>query len=269
MAKRLGLILLLVAPVLGQDASTSVRLNTIHVNGHIPPIISQPYNAEWKTTKTQTLPDGSTVTFESKEQQARDSEGRTVYITTEVTPRPGITVPSVSYRVTDPAAGANIQWYGGRTGVQIWHWPAELSCTEIPTPSSAATAHRAAHKSSPSPVRKETEDLGTDSILGLQVHGVRTTSYIPPGTVGNSGPLVITDEVWSLAGNSISSGDLGSDVRRTMNDPRFGVTTKELVSFSQTEPDPSLFRPPAGYAVDDQEPQPTKCPAGWTPQKEQ
>jgi hypothetical protein len=88
------------------------------------------------------------------------------------------------------------------------------------------------------------EDLGTKTIQGLETTGKRTTTIVPVGRSGNSAPITKTYEVWT-------SADMGLVVKQTWNDPRYGERTVELKDLSRVDPDPALFRPPAGYAVKD------------------
>jgi hypothetical protein len=48
---------------------------------------------------------------------------------------------------------------------------------------------------------------------------------------------------------STTPGFSGINVRQVNDDPLMGKTTRELVSFSQGEPDASMFQPPADYEV--------------------
>jgi hypothetical protein len=88
------------------------------------------------------------------------------------------------------------------------------------------------------------ESLGTDVIDGLSVVGTRETVTVNAGVVGNSQPLVSTKEFWY-------SADLGINLAVTRKDPREGTQVIHVVDLSRTEPDPTMFQVPAGYAVQD------------------
>ena len=60
-----------------------------------------------------------------------------------------------------------------------------------------------------------TEDLGTQTMEGVIVSGVRTTRTIPAGQMGNEKPIVIVTEVWT-------SPDLKTIVSSKRSDPRMG-----------------------------------------------
>jgi hypothetical protein len=87
-----------------------------------------------------------------------------------------------------------------------------------------------------------TEDLGTQTMEGLAVNGVRTTRTIPEGQIGNDKPISITTEVWT-------SPDLKMVVSSMRNDPRMGQHTFKLTNIVRAEPDPSLFTVPADFRI--------------------
>ncbi len=87
-----------------------------------------------------------------------------------------------------------------------------------------------------------TEDLGQQTIEGVLAKGSRTTTVIPAGAIGNDQPIKIISEEWT-------SPDLKVLVMTKHVDPRVGETTYRLTNISRSEPNPSLFEPPAGYTV--------------------
>jgi hypothetical protein len=89
-----------------------------------------------------------------------------------------------------------------------------------------------------------TEDLGTQTMEGLLVTGVRTTHTIPAGQIGNEKPLLIVTEVWT-------SPDLKTVVYSKRSDPRMGEQTFKLTNLVRTEPDASLFTVPADFKITD------------------
>ena len=92
------------------------------------------------------------------------------------------------------------------------------------------------------------ENLGTQSIQGIEARGRRYTTTVPAGAMGNDAPLVSMSEIWTaLAG---LNGLVLLDVR---NDPRQGKTTRELTNLTQSDPDPATFQPPEGYELVTQE----------------
>jgi hypothetical protein len=88
-----------------------------------------------------------------------------------------------------------------------------------------------------------TEDLGTQTIEGVQAEGKRTIRTIPAGEIGNEYPIEIVTETWH-------SPDLEMVVLRIHKDPRFGETEYRLTEISREEPDPSLFEIPANFRIE-------------------
>jgi hypothetical protein len=97
------------------------------------------------------------------------------------------------------------------------------------------------------PNQPQREELGTDTILGVEVQGARMTRTTPAGRIGNDEPLLRTEEIWSAP----SLG--GLVLREITDDPRTGKSTREAVSLDLSEPDPAVFQPPEGYEIVDQE----------------
>ena len=89
-----------------------------------------------------------------------------------------------------------------------------------------------------------TEDLGTQTMEGVQVTGVRTTRTIPAGEIGNDRPISIVTEVWT-------SPDLKTIVYSKRSDPRMGEQTFQLTNIVRSEPDASLFTVPPDFKIVD------------------
>jgi len=87
-----------------------------------------------------------------------------------------------------------------------------------------------------------TEDLGSQTMEGVFVTGVRTTRTIPAGQIGNDKPISIVTEVWT-------SPDLKTIVYSKRSDPRVGEQTFQLTNITRAEPDASLFTVPADFKV--------------------
>jgi hypothetical protein len=92
----------------------------------------------------------------------------------------------------------------------------------------------------------QSEDLGTQMIEGVTARGHRTTQTWPVDSVGNDRPIVAVFENW------FSEQLGGMTVLSKSNDPRHGETTTTLKNISLAEPDPSLFQPPPGYQIVDE-----------------
>jgi hypothetical protein len=89
-----------------------------------------------------------------------------------------------------------------------------------------------------------TEDLGSQTMEGVQVTGVRTTRTIPEGEIGNDRPITIVTEVWT-------SADLKTIVYSKRSDPRMGEQTFKLTNIDRIEPDNSQFAVPSDFTIVD------------------
>ena len=88
------------------------------------------------------------------------------------------------------------------------------------------------------------EQLGKQTIEGVEAEGTRTTVTIPAGEIGNDRPIEVVSERWY-------SPELQLVVMTKHSDPRFGETTYKLTNINRTEPAKSLFEVPPGYTVKD------------------
>ena len=271
--------------------------------------VQPPYTAEFKTTRVETLANGATITNETKEVMARDSQLRRFTATTNAPTgdRPAMTL----YRVSDPTTGDEITWntsskvahvvrrpvgdqrhgcwatpdgrnrasYGGGNGnlgvtmLEVPAPPADRAApvasplgsnnvTHFPTVASGPDGQdvtmigvrHAPGEPVPAPVERDMtrEDLGADTILGVEVRGTRTTTTTPAGAQGNDEPLISTNETWIAP-------SLGMVLRSVSDDPRMGKTNRELVSLDLNNPDPALFELPSGYTVETEVMQPVAC----------
>jgi hypothetical protein len=253
---------------------------------------SVPYTVEFRTTRVQTLANGATITRETREVMARDSEGRTMNASTHIPSRAD--QPEFTFtNAHDPVANTQANWdsnskrahvvkmpptgsqgcwssnagntsYGysgvvapggsggsGVTGSVITAMPAPPPPVPLAAPLPDIPARVSAP--APAPIHPQREDIGTDTILGVEVRGERITRTTPAGRIGNDEPLVRTEEIWSAP----SLG--GLVLRETTDDPQMGKSTREAVNLDLNEPDPAVFAPPEGYEVIDQEMHPVPC----------
>jgi hypothetical protein len=232
----------------------------------------QPYTAEFKITNLRTLANGAIITRETTVIEARDSQGRQLQSSTMETPAEG-RLPQTLANVHDIVEGTETNWYSSTKEVHILRMPPRdqrqgcwrddsgilrISRYEGPKPDKPAPQGMTLPGGStivPAPRDKpEVEDLGTTTIQGIEVRGRRFTTTIPAGEVGNDQPIVRVSEIWPAP-------QLGLNLREMSDDPRSGKHTRELVSLTLAEPDPSVFLPPEGYKVITEELHQVTCPA--------
>jgi hypothetical protein len=86
------------------------------------------------------------------------------------------------------------------------------------------------------------ENLGKQTIEGVEAEGTRTTITIAAGEIGNERPIEIVSERWY-------SPELQLVVMTRHSDPRSGETTYKLTNINRAEPAKSLFEVPSDYTI--------------------
>ena len=86
------------------------------------------------------------------------------------------------------------------------------------------------------------EQLGKQTIEGVEAEGQRATITIPAGEIGNEQPILIVSETWY-------SPELQVTVMSRHSDPRMGETVYRLTGINRAEPSHLLFEVPADYTI--------------------
>ena len=86
------------------------------------------------------------------------------------------------------------------------------------------------------------EQLGKQTIEGVEAEGQRATITIPAGEIGNELPIQIVSESWY-------SPELQVTVMSRHSDPRMGETIYRLTSINRAEPARLLFEVPSDYTI--------------------
>lgn len=242
-------------------------------------IKNQPYQAVATTDVKQTLADGSHITQTTTATVARDSEGRTARIQQLSTVGPwrsgldsskgnGPTLTTIF----DPVAKTHTDFTSDNKVAHVSKLPpmppipqldAATRHDEGPVTTffdgtaggakgdgvgnmmfalQGQVSHSRAVPDQAAPDTK-TESLGANTIEGISVTGTKMTTTISAGAIGNDKDLVIVRETWY-------SPELKLVIQSTQSDPRFGESSYRLKNIRRSEPDPSMFQVPAGYAVD-------------------
>lgn len=206
-----------------------------------------PYSTIRESQTVRTLSDGTHIVTKSQTRMYRDSQGRT---RTEIFPPPQLLSATGSQEplqiiIMDPIEGVqyflNPRNHSGTRNV-FRARPAAVPPQPAPKPPvNVAPPQRPPQAPQESRPQTTSEDLGMQMIDGVSAHGTRVTTTIPVNAQGNDRPLVTVFEHWY-------SDELRMDIRSKRSDPRNGETT-ENVTIDLTESDPSLFRPPADYAI--------------------
>jgi hypothetical protein len=235
------------------------------------PVQGAPYSATITNGSIQTLADGNRIIQNNSGTTARDSEGRTrqdaalpMIGNLSATNAPHIVfimdpVAQISYtlNLTDKTAQKLSMPSGTMTGGGGTVAVGPATKEKIFFAQSAGVSAAGGPVSAPPPpmfIQKTviaeddsqatTEDLGTQTMEGVQVTGVRTTHTITAGEIGNEKPIVIVTEVWT-------SPDLKTVVYSKRSDPRMGEQIFKLTNITRAEPDASLFTVPTDFKVTD------------------
>jgi hypothetical protein len=221
-----------------------------------------PYSATSTNENVQILGDGTRITQTSTGNIARDSQGRT---------RQDASLPAIgnlsaadaphlvfiqdpvaqtayTLNLTDktaqklPSLPANLPTSGppsGGAGKVIMQMGSAVSASGPPPPGIMMQRTFMANNDQG---QVSTEDLGSQTMEGVQVTGVRTTRTIPAGEIGNDRPISIVTEVWT-------SPDLKTIVYSKRTDPRMGEQTFHLTNIVRSEPDATLFTVPPDFKL--------------------
>ena len=242
------------------------------------PIVGAPYSATITNESVETLSDGNRIVHKTTGTTARDSQGRTRQDTSlpaignlSAADAPHLIfihdpVAQVSYtlnmtqktaqkmaKLPLPAAGP-----GGSGATFAWKVvdgdaPSQLPPPDAdampvtlaaPTPDAGAGAVFEKHIVTMEQDKGDLEDLGSQTMEGVLVTGLRTTRTIPAGQIGNEKPITIVTEVWS-------SPELKTVVYSKRTDPRMGEQTFRLTNIVRAEPSRALFTVPVDFKVVD------------------
>ncbi len=233
------------------------------------PVLGAPYSATITNESIQTLADGNRLVQTSTGTTARDSQGRTRQDTV-LPPIGNLSAANAPHLIFihDPVAQTSYTLNltektaqkmpalpplaGSTAGVAVSMRVIEGNGPPLPPPDAMPTTMAAPapgvffekHLVTSEQDQGNSEDLGSQTMEGVIVNGVRTTHTIPAGQIGNDRPITIVTEVWT-------SPDLKTVVYSKRSDPRMGEQTFRLTNIVRTEPSLSLFTVPADFKVVD------------------
>jgi hypothetical protein len=225
-----------------------------------------PYSAEIISESVQTLADGNRIVQRSTTRVYRDSQGR--IRREEDRPSGG---PSIS--ITDPVARVSFSLDSEkRVAFQSPHvmtkisealqqlhgklderFPPRAETVVTTRPGDGAQVMTgvtiAVNSLDARRVNEQikVETLAARDIEGVRANGIRRTTTIPAGEIGNEWPIEIVSEEWF-------SPDLQILLSTDRTDPRLGTSTYRVVNITRAEPAGYLFEIPADYTI---------RPGGW------
>ncbi len=235
--------------------------------GASTPVQGAPYSATITNELVQTLADGNRIVQTSNGSTARDSQGRTrqetvlppignlsaanaprlVFIhdtvaqtsyTLNLTDKTAQKIPTFSASTNGPGV------MGGGATTTFVRVEGGVTAGAAPLPPLPPAMVAQATLIGSDQAEASTEDLGSKTMEGIIVNGVRTTRTIAAGEIGNEKPISIVTEVWT-------SPDLKTVVYSKRSDPRMGEQTFQLTNIVRSEPDASLFTVPADFKIVD------------------
>lgn len=241
----------------------------------MPAVIGAPYSAEQVSERTQTLNDGTHITDEPRSQfhVYRDSAGRTRTERPFFMGRLAQPDSPILVEIIDPVEGCQyildtFNQVAHRSKLQAPPWASSAHSaggiaggtagyggmlSSVPPPagplpgpaSIAADGSRGPLPGVGMHPEAVMESLGSRVIEGVLAEGKGTSTTYPVGAMGNDRPFTTTYEVWT-------SPELKVMILSKNSDPRTGENITRLINLSRAEPDPGLFKVPAGYQIVDE-----------------
>jgi hypothetical protein len=252
---------------------TAGSVGTVAFGGALGLVSGAPYSATITNESVQTLADGTRIVQNSSGTAARDSEGRTRQDT--VLPAIGTLsaanaphlifihdpVAQTSYTLNLTEKTAQKLPFLPPPGNTVWGSAAATLAMRVaepgvvpPLPDAVAPATMGAPPTGVFFQKRldtagedhdvQTDDLGSQTMEGVLVNGIRTTHTIPAGQIGNDRPITVVTEIWT-------SPELKTIVYSKRTDPRIGEQIFRLTDISRTEPSASLFTVPADFKIVD------------------
>jgi hypothetical protein len=203
---------------------------------HLRSIAGAPFSADVVKEFTRVLPDGSLAPAVAHGRMFRDSEGRT-RSETEV----------LSAAATEPRRLVTIVDPVRQVSIVLDQQSKTATITDLPAPPIAAQAVKLDQQaqdnrvSANAPAIAGPEELGTSSIEGFSVTGIRRTQ--PSDASENSEQPRAVVESWF-------SQELKIELQARIAGPRLGETITKLRNIIAGEPDPALFEVPEDYKVE-------------------
>ena len=218
----------------------------------------QPFSADTVDETDNFLADGNHIHRETHGRVFRDSQGRT-RTETEMERFGTGSAPLVRIMIIDPVEGRFIMLdpknktamisSSGKSGVNSEPVTpksmAKPGQNMSPVASSAPGLSAAVGQVRGGLIgvsKRSTEDLGTKTIDGFTVSGIRFLYTTPAGARGNDQPMTSSNERWF-------SPDLKMALLTTSESPESGKHVHKLLNIQTGDPDPLLFQVPADFTV--------------------
>lgn len=197
----------------------------------IPSLPNAPFTATLETVSSQHLPNGAEIRMKNRRRIARDAEGRIFQERRMLVPDDGKHESELTQiEISDPNKGEQLICLPSKQACQL----EQFEPPEGPDAKGAA----------PQLTGPGIEQLGTQTIQGVETTGIRQSVMIEAGAIGNDQPLQARREFWY-------SPRLGINMSSLRDDPRSGLQKFDISEILLGEPDAKLFLPPPGYEIFD------------------
>jgi hypothetical protein len=233
------------APTLAaQEAATqnppAYRGVQTHVDGvFVTPVPNVPLTAVAEVESTQVLDDGSAVGKKTFNNIARDSQGRIYNERRSMVPATSNATPDlISFHIYDPTTRLNT-FLNPETHLAhqaVLH--ERLVQASARGQVSGITANSRGYQE---------QDLGTQSMENVVVHGTRKTRTVSAASSGTGQAVIVTDEYWY-------SEELRLNMLVKHDDPRTGQQTVTITKVDRSEPPAGTFEIPGDYRIVDDTP---------------
>jgi hypothetical protein len=212
----------------------------------VTPVPGAPFSGTVEILSKQSMPDGSVYTRRTINHIARNSAG-VIYNERRKLEPPGFQgEPRIlSSHIYDPQTRLSTFLAPDTHLARQMVLPASPPAPANSTPGTAIA--------SPNAQNLKTQDLGTETVAGLPLHGTRKLRTVPAALSGTGRDVTITDDYWY-------SDDLKVYLVLKHNDPRTGEQFVGIVKVDRQEPDPATFEIPPAYKIVDETPVPQARP---------
>ena len=243
-----GVVLLGLLQITGVQAQQSPALHPPDYAGvrtfipgvFVTPVPGAPFSGTVEIVSRQSMPDGSVYVRRTTNHIARNSLG-VIYNERRKLEAPDFEgePPVLSSHIYDPQTRVNT-FLSPDT-----HIARQMVLSAPPAPPANSTPNTSV--TSGDAQNLKTQDLGTETVAGLLLHGTRKLKTIPATLSGTGREVTVTDDYWY-------SEDLKVYLVLKHNDPRTGEQIVGIVKAERNEPDPLTFQIPAGYKILDETP---------------
>lgn len=206
----------------------------------VTPVPGAPFSGTVQILSKESLPNGSVYTRQTLNHIARSSSGEIYNERRRLVP-PGFQgEPMIlSAHIFDPQTRLSTFLETETHIARQMVLPAPPQAPANTTPSTATA---------PSDVQNSTtQDLGTETVAGLVLHGTRKSRVVPAALSGTGRDVTITDDYWY-------SDDLKIYLVLKHHDPRTGEQIVGITEVKREEPPASTFQIPSSYKIVDETP---------------